>query len=129
MEKEKKDKETKEKTEKKNKETNEKFEKRRKGVAFLLKINIAIVIVDLLITIIAPANFIMFDQSTYIIKDIVSLVLAFLAIKSAEEAKISAGIIGILFAIIDLTGGFIIFAIGLLLLIDSILYIKDYPKK
>ena len=115
--------------EKKNKEPNEKFEKRRKGVAFLLKINIAFVIIDLLIAIIAPAKFIMFDQSTYIIKDIVSLVLAFLAIKSAEEAKTSAGIIGILFAIIDLTGGFIIFAIGLLLLIDSILYIKDYPKK
>lgn len=114
--------------EKKNKEINEKFEKRRKGVSLLLNINFIIIIIDLIIAIFLPVSFLLFDKFAYIIKDIVSLVLAFFARKSAKDGKLSAGIIGIIFAMIDLTGSLILFIMGVLLLLDSILYIKEYKK-
>ena len=114
----------------------EKFEKRRKGVEILLDIIFLFNLISLFVMGIfkvlylnGQASVDMYNYKQIIIQCIVT-VLLYISTRLAHNGHILAGFIGVFIAIVEiLLAGVIWKLVGIVLLIDSIVYFIEYKKK
>ena len=117
-------------------EKSEKFEKRRKSVETIFDIIFIFQVLGLIISIVFKVLFITgiasVDVSPVlgIVIDAVFAAFTFLCARLAHHGHIAAGIIGIIVALSEIIlAGILWKIVGILLLIDSILYLVNYSKK
>ena len=105
------------------------FEKRKKGVELVFKclfwLNLISALIFVLLMIFGEQAVLLYPVIVFGI----AAVLMFFAAKLAHSGHIAAGIIGIIVGLFEFSGGSILSTIiGILLLIDSILYLVNYKK-
>lgn len=119
-------------------EKNNKFEKRKKGVVDVFRaifwVGVIQVAYETIFRILYFTNLIKYDVTNwntlaYIIS-FVYLGVVFLCVKLAKKGSVYAGVLGIIFGIVEiLVAGTLWKFIGIVLLIDSIMYLVHYNKK
>lgn len=113
----------------------EKFEKRRKGVEILLDIIFIFNLIALFVMGIYKVSYLtgkasidMFTNKEIVIH-IITTIFLYVSTRLAHKGHILAGFIGIFIAITEiLLAGIIWKFVGILLLIDSIVYFVEYKK-
>ena len=106
------------------------FEKRRKGVESIFKglfwLNIILAIGLGVLMFIGQTDILIYPIVVYC----VAAVLMFFTSRLAHKGSLAAGIIGIIVGLLELSAASVLSTIiGILLLIDSILYIVYYKKQ
>lgn len=115
---------------------NKNFEKRKKGIIITFNVifwlSLANFVLQILIAIFGSLAIGKIDLSNYVdlLSYTITTIFMFTSIKLARNGSIGAGIIGVTIAIIEiLFAGVVWKIIGILLLIDSIIYLIEYNKK
>lgn len=115
---------------------NKKFEKRRKGVEIIFDIifwfNLISLIVSIAFKIFYLTGKASVDTITYqeLAINVVTVIFIFVCSRLAHKGNIAAGIIGVIIAILEIMlAGILWKLIGVLLLIDSIMYLINYKKQ
>ena len=115
---------------------NEAFEKRRRGIQLLFTIMFWMILVEVFGYVLFKAFYALgistvdiFNLKDFILL-LISLAFMLFSTRLASSGNIFAGIIGIIVATIQiLFGGIVGQIIGVLLVIDSVLYVINYNKK
>lgn len=115
-----------------------KFEKRRKGVVEIFNaifwFGVIGVAGEIILKIFYLTNVLKYDLTEYTIMNyVISFIylgIMFFCVKLAKKGSIYAGVLGIIFGILEiLIAGILWKIIGALLLFDSIMYLVNYNKK